>query len=256
MLGLLYSLALLWAIIYAVNKRQRGKPSGLPLPAYSTPRAQAAKYQIRLRPLHLIVETTALNQTHDKFAWTLLRNPTLKSVLKSFYGLGGVLGVTGMLGGVGMLVWTIWKLSYMLLAFPPAGGRLAKRDATTSSPQGSELPFYLIVSWSLLPMTGGCNYIGTWYHHPSPRPPSPSILALFQFVFPRIWTRCGRSSVSRSNSRFPVTKFRLQGQCSFDFSRGIPTRISTIRVCLHLFRNHVTTTCHWEVTHSLGRCPS
>lgn len=146
MLGLLYSLALLWAIIYAVNKRRRGKPGGLPLPAYYTPRAQVAKYQIQLRPLHLIVETTTFNQTHDKFAWTLLRNPTLKGVLKSFYGLGGTLGVTGMLGGVGMLVWTIWKLSYLLLAIPPAGGGLAKRDATTPLPQGGGLPFYLIVS--------------------------------------------------------------------------------------------------------------
>ena len=146
MLGLLYSLALLWAIIYAVNKRRRGKPGGLPLPAYYTPRAQVAKYQIQLRPLHLIVETTAFNQTHDEFAWTLLRKPTLKSVLKSFYGLGGALGVTGMLGGVGMLVWTIWKLLYLLLAIPPARGGLVKRDATTPPPQGGELPFYLIVS--------------------------------------------------------------------------------------------------------------
>jgi len=147
MLGLLYSLALLWAIIYAVNKRQRGKPTGLPLPAYYTPRAQVAKYQIQLRPLHLIVETAAFNQTHDKFAWTLVRRPKLKSALKSFYGLGGVLGVTGMLGGVGILVWTVWKLSYLLLAIPPAGGGLAKRDATTPPLQGGELPFYLIVSW-------------------------------------------------------------------------------------------------------------
>ena len=146
MLGLLYSLVLLWAIIYAVNRRQRGKPGGLPLPTYYIPRAQAAKYQVQLRPLHLIIETTAFNQTHDKFAWALLRNPTIKSVLKSFYGLGAALGVAGMLGGVGMLVWTTWKLLYLLLAIPSAGGGLAKRDTTTLPSQASGLPFYLIVS--------------------------------------------------------------------------------------------------------------
>jgi len=146
MFGLLYSLALLWTIIYAVNKHRRGKPGGLPLPAYYIPRAQAAKYQIQLRPLNLVVETTAFNQIHDEFAWTLLRNPTLKSALKSFYGLGAALGVAGMLGGVGTLVWTTWKLSHLLLAIQPAGEGLVKRDATTPPPQGSGLPFYFIVS--------------------------------------------------------------------------------------------------------------
>jgi len=153
MLGLLYSLALLWAVIYAVNKRRRGKSSGLPLPVYYIPRAQAAKYQVQLRPLHLIVETTAFNQTHDKFAWALLRNPGSKTVLKSFYGFGAALGVAGMLGGVGMLVWTIWKLSYLLLAIPPAAEGLVKRGATTPPLQGGGLPFYLIVSSSLLSAT-------------------------------------------------------------------------------------------------------
>lgn len=146
MLGLLYSLVLLWAIIYAVNKRQRGKPNRLPLPAYYTPRSQAVKYQVQLRPFHLIIETTTFNPTHDKFAWTLLRNPALKDVLKSFYGFGAALGIIGMLGGVGILVWTTAKLSYLLLTTPPVGGGLIKRDATAPHPQGRSLPFYLIVS--------------------------------------------------------------------------------------------------------------
>lgn len=152
MLGLLYSLALLWTIIYAVNKRRQGKLSRPPLPAYYTPRAQAVKYQVQLRPLHLIIETTAFNQTHDKLAWSLLRNPGSKDFLKAFYGFGAALGVTGMLGGVGMLVWTTWKLSYLLLTTPRVGDGLVKRDATAPPPQGGELPFYLIVSWFPLSM--------------------------------------------------------------------------------------------------------
>ena len=152
MLGLLYSLALLWAIIYAVNNRRRGKPGRLPLPAYYTPRTQTARYQVQLRPLHLIVETTAFNQTHDKFVWTLLRNPALKDILESFYDFGAALGVIGMLGGVGMLLWTTWKLSYLLLTTPLVGDGLVKRDGNAPPPQGSGLPFYLIVSWFPLSM--------------------------------------------------------------------------------------------------------
>jgi len=149
MLGLLYSLALLWAIIYAVNKRRQEKPGRLPLPVYGIPPTQAAKYYVKLRPLHLIVETTAFNQTHDKFAWTLLRNPPLKGGLKHFYGVGAVLGVIGMFGGVGTLVWTTWKLSHMILTTPHAGDGLVKRGASPPPPQNAGLPFYLIVSCSL-----------------------------------------------------------------------------------------------------------
>jgi len=149
MLGLLYSLALLWAIIYAVNRRRQEKPSRIPLPVYGTPRTQAAQYQVKLRPFHLTVETTAFNQIHDKFAWNLLRNPALKVFLKSFYGFGAALCVIGMLGGVGMLVWTIWKLSYLLLAAPPTGDGLVRRDTIPTPPQSGGLPFYLIVSWLL-----------------------------------------------------------------------------------------------------------
>ena len=146
MLGLLYSLALLWAVIYAVNKRRQEKPSRIPLPVYGTSRAQGAQYQVKLRPFHVIIETTAFNQTHDKFAWTLLRNPASKGVLRPFYGFGAALGVIGMLGGVGMLVWTTWKLSYLLLATPPTGDGLVRRGTTPTPPQTSGLPFYLIVS--------------------------------------------------------------------------------------------------------------
>jgi hypothetical protein len=146
MLGLLYSLALLWAIIYAVNKRRKEKPSRLPLPVYGTPRTQTAQYQVKLRLLHLAVETTAFNQTHDKFAWTLLRNPALKDVLRSFYGFGAALCVIGMLGGVGMLVWTNWKLSYLLLSTPPTRDGLLRRDSIPTPPQSDGLPFHLIVS--------------------------------------------------------------------------------------------------------------
>lgn len=148
MLGLLYSLALLWAVIYAVNKRRQDKHDRLPLPVYRVSRTQAAKYQIKLRPLYLIIETTALNQTHDKFSWTLLRNPTLKDGLKIFYGFGAVLAIIGMFGGVGTLVWTVWKLSYILLFAPPTGDGLVKRDAASPTSQGGGLPFYLIVSRS------------------------------------------------------------------------------------------------------------
>lgn len=151
MLGLLYSIALLWAIIYVVDKRRREKLNHIPLPVYGAPRTQAAQCQVKLRPLHLIVETTAFNQTHDKFAWALLRNPALKGALRSFYGLGAALGVVGMLGGVGMLAWTTWKLSYLLLlATPPSGDGLVKRDPPAAPAQGSGLPFYLVVSLLLL----------------------------------------------------------------------------------------------------------
>ena len=152
MFGLLYSLALLWAIIYAVNKRRQEKPGRLPLPVYGTPRAQAAQYQVKLRPLHLTVETTAFNQIHDKFAWTLLRNPALKNALRSFYGFGAALCIIGMLGGVGMLVWTTWRLSYLLLAAPPTRDGPVRRDAIPTPQQSGGLPFYLIVSWLLLSM--------------------------------------------------------------------------------------------------------
>lgn len=146
MLGLLYSLLLLWAVIYAINKRRQGKSGRLPLPVYGTPRTQGAQCQVKLKPLHLIVETTAFNQIHDKFAWALLRNPTLKDALKSFYGFGAALGIVGMLGGTGMLLWTTWKLSYLLLATPPARGGLVRRYATPPPPRSDGLPFYLIVS--------------------------------------------------------------------------------------------------------------
>lgn len=151
MLGLLYSLVLLWAIIYAVNKRRQGQSCRLSLPVYGNLRTQAARCQVKLRPLHLIIETTAFNQIHDKFAWTLLRNPALKDVLKSFYDFGAALGVVGMMGGVGMLLWTTWKLSYLLLATPPARGELVRRGVTPP-PQSDGLPFYLIVSQLPLPV--------------------------------------------------------------------------------------------------------
>lgn len=168
MLGLLYSLALLWAIIYAVNRRRRETSNRLSLPAYRVSRTQAAKYQVKLRPLHLIIETTALNHTHDKFAWTLLRNPALKDALKHFYGFGAVLGIIGMFSGVGMLVWTTWKLSYLLLSTPPTRDGLVKRGLTPSHLQESGLPFYLIVSLSF-PSTiqHGYNRADAWCHHPS-----------------------------------------------------------------------------------------
>lgn len=166
MFGLLSSLALIWAIIYAVNKRRQQKSSRPPLPVHGTQRTQAAQYQIKFRPFHLIVETTAFNQAHDKFAWTLLRNPALNDVLKSFYDFGAALGVIGMLGGVGTLVWTTWKLSYLLLATPPAKDGLVRRDATPTLPQSGGLPFYLIVS---LPLPSSvrhrCSCADTWCHH-------------------------------------------------------------------------------------------
>lgn len=145
MLGLLYSLVLLWAIIHVVNKRRQDKRNHLPLPVYGVSRTQTAKYQVKLRPLHLIFETTAFNQTHDKFSWTLLRNPALKDGLKFFYGLGAVLGILGMFAGVGTLVWTTGKLSYLLLSAPPNRDGLAKRDVTSLPSYGGGLPFYLIV---------------------------------------------------------------------------------------------------------------
>ena len=148
MLTLLYSLALLWAIIYAVNKRRQEKPNRLPLPAYGVSRTQTAKYQVKVRLLHLIIETTAFNQTHDKFSWTLLRNPVLKDGLKLFYGFGAVLGIIGMFCGVGTLAWTTWKLLYLLLSTPPNRDGLIKRDVASPPSQGGNLPFYLIVSQS------------------------------------------------------------------------------------------------------------
>jgi hypothetical protein len=147
MLALLYSLALLWAIIYAVNKRRQEKHSRLPLPVYGVSRTQVANYHVKLRPLHLIIETTAFNQTHDKFSWTLLRNPPLKRSLKLLYTFGAVLGIVGMLGGVGALAWTTLKLSYLLLSSTsPDRDGLVKRDAASQPSQGVGLPFYLIVS--------------------------------------------------------------------------------------------------------------
>jgi len=168
MLRLLSLLALLWAIIYAVNKRRQEKSIRPPLPIYGTPRTQAAQYQVKFRLFHLVVETTAFNQAHDKFAWTLIRNPGLKDVLRSFYNFGAVLGVIGMLGGVGTLVWTTWKLSHLLLATPPAPNGLVRRGATPTPPQGAGLPFYLIVSWPLLSTARyRCSCTGTWCHHAS-----------------------------------------------------------------------------------------
>lgn len=168
MLGLLYSLALLWAIVYAVNKRRQEKRNRLPLPAYGLPRTQVAKYQVKLRPLHLVIETTAFNQTHDRFSWTLVRNPALKNGLKFFYGFGAVLGVLGTFGGIGTLVWTTWKLSYLFLSTPPNRDGLVKRDAAPPRSQGDGLPFYLIVSRSF-PSTAHMAAIttGARCHHPS-----------------------------------------------------------------------------------------
>lgn len=165
MLGPLYSLALLWAIIYAVSKRRQGKPSRLPLPVYGTPRTQAA-HQVKFRPFHLIVETTAFNQAHDRFAWALLRNPALKDALRSFYNFGAASGVIGMLGGVGALLWTAWKLSYLLFATLPTRDGLVRRDATSAPPPSGGLPFYLIVS-QLLVSTARQSYscTDTRCHH-------------------------------------------------------------------------------------------
>lgn len=166
MLALLYSLALLWAVIYVVNKRRREKHGRLPLPIYGVSRPQAAKYLVKLRPLHLIVETTAFNQTHDKFSWSLLRNPPLKDGLKLFYCFGAVLGIVGMLGGVGMLVWTALKLSHLFLS---TRDQLVKRDTASPPSQAGGLPFYLIVSPSF-PSETHMAAITTdaWCHH-SPR---------------------------------------------------------------------------------------
>ena len=199
MLGLLYSLALLWIVIYLVNKRRQGKSNRLPLPLYGLSRTQVPRYQVKLRPFHLIIETTAFNQTHDKFAWTLLRNSALKSALKSFYGFGAVLGIIGMFGGVGMLMWTTWKLSHLLLHTPPTRDGLVKRSATSPPSQGDGLPFHLIVSCSSLSTTWHpCNYTDPWCDNPPRRPPTPFVLPLRQFMFPRIRTRSSRGGVSHS----------------------------------------------------------
>lgn len=256
MLGLLSSLALLWVIIYAVNKRRQGKHNRLPLPVYGVSRTQPAKYQIKLRPLHLVIETTAFNLTHDKFSWTLVRNPALKDGLKLFYGFGAVLGIMGMFGGIGTLVWITWKLSYLLLSVPPNGDGLAKRDAVSPPSQGNDLPFHLIVSRSF-PSTTHMTAIttGARSHHPSRRPPNPFVLSLHQFMFPRIRARRSRSSVSHFIilHLHQILNLHSQGQCSLGFGGGFVVCFDTFCICFHLLRNHVTTPLYGEVTHSLGR---
>ena len=168
MVGLLYPLALLWAIIYAAEKRRQRKSNRLSLPVYAVSRTQAAKCQVKLRPLYLTIETTLFNQAHDKFAWYLLRNRPLKNILRYFYGFGAVLGLVGMFGGIGTLMWTTWKLSKLLLSAAHTGDGPVKRDAIIPPSHGDGLPFHPIVGLSFsLMVKHDWNHTDTRCHHSS-----------------------------------------------------------------------------------------
>ncbi|KAF8066825.1 hypothetical protein FPV67DRAFT_1496653 [Lyophyllum atratum] len=140
-------LTLIWAAIYAVHHLLRPSNIHSLLPSSTSSRYSRRSVwndsttQVVLKGLHLRIQTTAWNLSHDLLATSLKRKPRLRKALKRGYDLGSVMSFLGMLGAFGFLVVAsgmsavslarkIWTLN-ALPASLEGLGNLAKRDLDT-----------------------------------------------------------------------------------------------------------------------------
>ncbi|KAF8234469.1 hypothetical protein L208DRAFT_1393838 [Tricholoma matsutake] len=105
--GAILVLALVWAVIHAIQRSNLLLPS-----AYNHFRRNrfldTSTTQVFLNLFHLRLQTTAWNIYHDNLATELKRQRScmLSKALMTFYDLGSVFGILGMLIGLILLSWT------------------------------------------------------------------------------------------------------------------------------------------------------
>jgi hypothetical protein len=179
MLLVVYSILILWALIYLINYLFEGPRKHRPsfLPTNVSPRSPI---QIVLKPFHLMIDTTVFNPVLDVFSARLYNQPFLQESLRRFYDIGNLFSTLGMVAIICLLSWTTVKLLSLQLQVPvsaPYEPRPpTKRDVVAVSSENSKLPFHLIASLLhstitpspiLHPGTGPRTYCTT---QPSPSP--------------------------------------------------------------------------------------
>jgi hypothetical protein len=136
-----------WIIIHFLHRKHLFRPKS-PLSSHSYSR-RSAQNHITLQGVHLRLESTALNITHDAFSAYIHRHPKLKIALDFWYGIGVLLGVCGMLAGVCGLGF----INYMLLqTFLPQSDtpttlpalKRAPIDASLDTSSGNLEPYLLV----------------------------------------------------------------------------------------------------------------
>lgn len=92
----------------------------------------ASSVQITLKKLHLRVQTTAWNRTHDQLASRLANKHSVKrkALLTRIYDGGCVLGLAGMIVALCLLLWTAGNLCVSLIE---TSGQLSGRHEITDS---------------------------------------------------------------------------------------------------------------------------
>ncbi|TFK37045.1 peptidase family M50-domain-containing protein [Crucibulum laeve] len=129
---LLFLLALVWSVIYAIKYALNNHSSSL-LPSYTRANAGLARRSgvfsdttVTVHSLYLRVQTTAWNAYHDTLANKLSRRGrVLAAVLRGFYDIGTVAGMLGMLLSLGFLAWTCAGYALLLarkVIAPPGMG--------------------------------------------------------------------------------------------------------------------------------------
>ncbi|KAI0712062.1 hypothetical protein C8Q76DRAFT_768815 [Earliella scabrosa] len=158
-----------WLALYALRHHRRQKHRGLSLPAptsvsTSSPELfRTRETRVTLRNLHLNIQSTAWNASHQYLAARLKRRDRWRAVLLLAYDIGSVLGVLGMLGSVLLLAWTAVRLAFSWydppsLPHTPSGtAALHKRDVVaygtpTLSTSAQNAPLHLIIPGVTTPL--------------------------------------------------------------------------------------------------------
>lgn len=162
--SIIHLLALFWVVLHIVHRVLGGSnetPDILPTSTTSSRRKLARRqWKYELRHIYLRIETTFLNDWHDRLTQTLVRAryKLWRRVVLAFYDLGILAAVLGQLFGILFLVYLPLRL---FLAQLPGGPQhtsrgtvaLNKREPLeTSAQQNQELPIHLIVSRFPLPL--------------------------------------------------------------------------------------------------------
>lgn len=126
-MSFLFSLLTFWLLVHLsqralAQRRQRHNASPpLPAPISRPPRRKLwlAHADVTVKPLHVHVSTSALNDAHGALAAALdapaRRARHARNVLTRFYDLGSVFGALGLGLALGVLAWTAFELVWILL---------------------------------------------------------------------------------------------------------------------------------------------
>lgn len=215
---LAYAVSLFWLAIHAAHRfftHRSSAASVLPTSSSSShtrlrPPTWLHHLRISLHGVHLKLDTTFLNNTHDAWSSSLRkpRHATFRRVVARFYDVGSVLGVVGMCMAVILLWMTVIKLlvgifaggSRIIPEFSSEG--ITKRSFDSSSPEvqsNAAAPLQLIVrntlscllieQYLISVVAPGCDS--------SPHtPPRPPLLSLLHASHPRTRSRDCSCSVS------------------------------------------------------------